>query len=1091
WTAGEIPSLDASKIGSGTFGDERVAISTAAVTGGKWTDAHIAAGAAIAKSKIDPSTPWSAGEIPSLDASKIGTGTFGDARVAVSTAAVTSGQWTDAHIAPTAAIAQTKISGLGTDLGAKVSRNGDSMTGALTLVGSTLTVQGNAFSVGGSTLAVQGGGVGIGTAAPGEALHVAEGNVLLSGSGERELRMQRTGLENNPAFKLGRIVTAGDGSPEFRVLYSDDATSERSVFEFDNKGIVASVKTAVGSHFEGFLAGDVEPMFRLNSFPQMQLELGAGGAAPTDVAMRRSAPGTLSMLTNGIERARIGTGLVVAATMTVQGEAFSVGGSTLAVSAGRIGIGTSAPVYRLDVVRTTDDPYPLRVYAPASSNQVDGSIILEHAGSGDPALSFWLTGDDKYTLGIDNSDGNKFKLTKGGTLGIGGADYLVVDGNGRMGVGAAAPGARLDVEGSAQFGSTAKSTFTAAGGLALASGQNVTLAGGGTVTGLAGPSAASDAATKSWVESTIAAGGGGWTDGGTVVSLGSPADNVVIQSTLTVQGAAFSVGASTLAVTQGRVGIGTTAPDFPLHVVSDGSDLVELKSGGANAYLWLENASSMRNSLSLDTGGHLYLGGASSGRNVIVRGAGTGFDTIATFERTGRVGVGAGSPSARLHVSSVSAVAGDTLLLVSSGAAASQGLLAVRGDGKVGIGMTSPTSNLHVRGDYDITPELTLTDGANSLTFSATTGQSALGGSGSVIIDANQSIILRSATNRQMELRSGVDVNSLNFNSYDLSSTINTSGAQGYTGLRLNVSESATGTGSNRLLDIQKGGASQFAIFNTGKAGVGTTAPQARLEVKPAAEDGYALWVSSQDASALLRVSGAGDVLVGAPAVHDTTAAADLLVEGNLIVDGQIVQHQGTGGEFQTLAVSTGIGAGQLFKVAAGTFTVLESGRVGIGTASPGVLLDVNSGSVNAIRGVAGGLGAVAVSASAANSGYGFRTDDSPVGYYFGNAAGYAVYVANAGARSVTAGSWMIGSVNNADRQVEIVDSAAPQLRLTSTENSVYTDLRTTGAGSLSVVPSGGQVGIGTASPGAALDVEGTAQFGSTAKSTFTAAGGL
>ncbi|MBI4422674.1 MAG: hypothetical protein HY554_03040, partial [Elusimicrobia bacterium] len=80
--AAHVPSLDASKIGSGTFGDERVAVSTAAVTGGKWTDAHIAAGAAIAKAKIDPSTQWTAGEIPSLDASKIGSGTFGDARVA-------------------------------------------------------------------------------------------------------------------------------------------------------------------------------------------------------------------------------------------------------------------------------------------------------------------------------------------------------------------------------------------------------------------------------------------------------------------------------------------------------------------------------------------------------------------------------------------------------------------------------------------------------------------------------------------------------------------------------------------------------------------------------------------------------------------------------------------------------------------------------------------------------------------------------------------------------------------------------------------------------------------------------------------------
>lgn len=54
-----------------------------------------------------------------------------------------------------------------------VLKTGDTMTGQLTLSGSTLTVTGNAFSVGRSTFVVKNGNVGIGTASPAQKLSVA------------------------------------------------------------------------------------------------------------------------------------------------------------------------------------------------------------------------------------------------------------------------------------------------------------------------------------------------------------------------------------------------------------------------------------------------------------------------------------------------------------------------------------------------------------------------------------------------------------------------------------------------------------------------------------------------------------------------------------------------------------------------------------------------------------------------------------------------------------------------------------------------------------------------------------------------------
>jgi len=175
------------------------------------------------------------------------------------------------------------------------------------------------------------GNVGIGATAPGEKLHIGDGNALLEGGGETAVMFKRdatfvgvSGTSANPIFKIGRIIQAGDGDPEFRVLYSDDATAERSVIEFDRKGIVASVKPEVGSHFEGFIAGDQQPLFRLNSFPSMRLEMGPGGLGPTDVAVSRANVATLAFQTANNEWMRI-------------------------TASGNVGIGTTAPAEKLDV----------------------------------------------------------------------------------------------------------------------------------------------------------------------------------------------------------------------------------------------------------------------------------------------------------------------------------------------------------------------------------------------------------------------------------------------------------------------------------------------------------------------------------------------------------------------------------------------------------------------------------------------------------------------------------------------------------------------------------------------------------------------
>lgn len=177
------------------------------------------------------------------------------------------------------------------------------------------------------------GNIGINVVVPGEKFHLGDGNVLIEGGGETAIKFKEdatfvsaaSGTSQNPIFELGRIIKAGDGDPEFRFIYHDDHNDERSVLEFDRKGIVASVKQERGSHFEGFMTSiDKQPVFRLNSFPQMRLEMGAGGDSLVDVAIQRNADATLAFITGDTERIRIDT-------------------------TGKVGIGTTAPTEALDV----------------------------------------------------------------------------------------------------------------------------------------------------------------------------------------------------------------------------------------------------------------------------------------------------------------------------------------------------------------------------------------------------------------------------------------------------------------------------------------------------------------------------------------------------------------------------------------------------------------------------------------------------------------------------------------------------------------------------------------------------------------------
>jgi hypothetical protein len=129
------------------------------------------------------------------------------------------------------------------------------------------------------------------------------------------------------------------------------------------------------------------------------------------------------------------------------------GGSTNAMavqSSGNVGIGTTAPERDVQLKKSNDGGQ-VRLEVNNSSNTAGShgvvSIYSGGANSGDPFLHLktGAVGTD-WSVGIDNSDSDKLKISQ--NFGPGINDFLTVTTSGNVGIGTTSPTHKLDVNGS-------------------------------------------------------------------------------------------------------------------------------------------------------------------------------------------------------------------------------------------------------------------------------------------------------------------------------------------------------------------------------------------------------------------------------------------------------------------------------------------------------------------------------------------------------------------------------------------------------------------------------------------------------------------
>ena len=130
--------------------------------------------------------------------------------------------------------------------------------------------------------------------------------------------------------------------------------------------------------------------------------------------------------------------------------------TTQAYSQG-MGIGIASPVS------------VLHVYENTTKVDATAGLTIEQDGTGDAVLQYLMTGGQRWVTGIDNSDGDKFKISS--TVDVGSAPRMTIQTTGEVGIGTASPTAVLHLIAGTATAGTAPLKFT--------SGTNLTTAEAG------------------------------------------------------------------------------------------------------------------------------------------------------------------------------------------------------------------------------------------------------------------------------------------------------------------------------------------------------------------------------------------------------------------------------------------------------------------------------------------------------------------------------------------------------------------------------------------------------------------------------------
>lgn len=455
-------------------------------------------------------------------------------------------------------------------------------------------------------------------------------------------------------------------------------------------------------------------------------------------------------------------------------------------------------------------------------------------------------------------------------------------------------------------------------------------------------------------------------------------------------------------------------------------------------------------------------------------------------------------------------------------------------NGNIGIGTTNPIYKLDVDLDsatdrFNLTREGTqkfyVNGNGNTVTYGTlTTYGNTLGGGGGTfnyrggITNAAIGHRFMHVNNGSLQASSGEQI------MMEVAPTINQSSTAGYTGIKLNVTETATGSGDKNLLDLQVEGSSKYKVSSDGDL---TMAGDLVVSGTVTAEEFHTEYVSSS----IIYQSGStkfGDTaddihsFTGSLKVYGPTSGKEVSI--NEITSGKFRFNSTQIGAFMDVGPSNVVDflgqnlratqRGAYFDSSIGSATPLQVGtngfyiasgsyNVGIGTTSPGYKLEVHGSTASSHR-------LRVVNASTGQSSVDLKTSQQETRLIAVNNKPFYVYDQTAGSELFTIlSSGRIGIGNSTpSEKLDIAGNLLTRGDIVSRDTypSIYVDhsgtvmggiradattkleLKTLTTAPLSfqvnssqkmLITNTGNVGIGTNNPSSILHVEGDTQLGS------------
>ncbi len=782
------------------------------------------------------------------------------------------------------------------------------------------------------------------------------------------------------------------------------------------------------------------------------------------VNQNSTAAGTLNFGTNNIQRAIIDlngnvgigtstpqTGLAVMNGNVGIGTWTAAGGNLIVNGGGNVGIGTAWPGQVMDVQGT------VRALGFAM-------------GTNGPASGYVLTASDSFGDATWTAAGSVGPWTQTGSF--------IYETSNNIGIGSAAPGAQLDVNGTARVtGFTMTGQGAAAGNVLVgnAVGVGTWMAGStvaGSVNGLTTNYLPKALSSTQLTNSLIF-------DNGSNVGIGSANPTAALD----INGGLSTGGSGDSYFSSGNLGIGSTAPGTALDVQGTVRDFGEL--------LLSNPAPQSTTNLLYNNAGTLYFNGSAVGG---ASGWSTGTGTVYTTTGSNNVGIGTSTPQGGLVVTNGNVGIGTWAPVASLdvegtvkygavfpfsnvgiGTTTPQGSLVVTA-GNVGIGTWVPVVKLHVIGNVGIG------DGSASAVSSAQSVFYVAGGTSTTYANLN------------------TGGTGFGINAYQVS------GDQ-WEGFRRYVDLVAYGGNKTTNMrfytnDVTSNIASRMILMGTGNLGIGT--------------------FTGQPLSSRLVVSGNMGIGTNASSAYVTVnspPAGGMIVEGNVgigsFAPGTILDVQGTVRDFGELLLSnpapqsttnllynnagtlyfngSAVGGASGWSTGTGTiYNTTGSDKVGIGTSTPQGGLVVTNGNVGigtwAPRGTLDVEGTVSVATFAGNVGIGSLTPGSTLDITTPTAAPSlpAFRVLTSGTSYFSVAQWGYTNIRvagdtvapyNASLNLNTANDTSVGIAVRGNSASQTSDLQdwqNSSGTNLALINAAGNLGVGTVAPSGKLDVEGT-----------------